>query len=252
MQQRHRNEHRQGPYDLEWVRDVLRLIGSEQRDEAMAIASQHGPENFEAVSESWDDVVPVQLGPCGADFGVPATHPSGNEDLVPSNKHLALAEVLRRGGYRCAYCSRGIMSPLVVVALKYGISEAYWPTGRNFADCHPIVLPNYPALEHVWPVSRGGHKRHRGNLVASCWRCNLTKGNKLLAELGWAPPTVEPPAPYDGLVEEALSAWLRIEPEVDVSADEGWPSPAVAAGIVKGHERVDSALVDAARLRLLR
>jgi len=144
------------------------------------------------------------------------------------------------------------MTPLVVAALKYGIGEPYWPTGRNFADCHPIVLPNYPALEHVWPVSRGGHKRHRENLVAACWRCNLTKGNHMLAELGWAPPHAITPAPYDGLVEEALSAWFRIEPEIDASGDDGWPSSAVLTGIVQGHERVDKRLVESAKQQLAR
>ena len=40
-----------------------------------------------------------------------------------------------------------------------------------------------PTLEHVVPVSRGGHPYDRRNLSASHLRCNSARGNRLLSEL---------------------------------------------------------------------
>ncbi len=71
---------------------------------------------------------------------------------------LTRRSVLRRDGGRCAYCS----AP---------------------AD----------TVDHVVPKSRGG--RHEWtNVVASCQRHNLQKGDHLLSELGWS-LTSEPRAP---------------------------------------------------------
>jgi 5-methylcytosine-specific restriction endonuclease McrA len=48
-------------------------------------------------------------------------------------------------------------------------------------------------IDHVMPRSRGG--RHIWeNVVAACARCNHSKGDRTLAELGWRLPTV-PGAP---------------------------------------------------------
>ena len=65
---------------------------------------------------------------------------------------LTRRAVLRRDGGRCAYCS----AP---------------------AD----------TVDHVIPRSRGG-PHEWGNVVASCQHDNLTKGDSLLDELGWALP----------------------------------------------------------------
>lgn len=63
---------------------------------------------------------------------------------------LTRRSVLRRDGGRCAYC-------------------------REAAD----------TIDHVVPRSRGG--RHEWtNVVASCKRDNLAKGDQLLSELGWS------------------------------------------------------------------
>lgn len=65
---------------------------------------------------------------------------------------LTRRAVLRRDGGMCAYCSEA-------------------------AD----------TVDHVVPRSRGG--RHEWtNVVASCKRDNLTKGDQLLSELGWTLP----------------------------------------------------------------
>lgn len=57
--------------------------------------------------------------------------------------------VLRRDGHRCAYCGRAAGT-----------------------------------VDHIHPRSRGGEDSWE-NLVACCQRCNNTKGDRTLAQLGW-------------------------------------------------------------------
>lgn len=54
----------------------------------------------------------------------------------------------------------------------------------------PGTHPDGPTLEHLIPVSRGGHPYHPGNLHASHLRCNSSRGNRLLSEL--PPPPGQP------------------------------------------------------------
>ena len=90
--------------------------------------------------------------------------------------------VLRRDGYRCAYCGEG-------------------------AD----------TIDHVHPRSRGGGTTW-SNLVACCRRCNHTKADRLLGELGWRlrkaprePVWNVSPGPWDGsqVPDAAWLAYLR-------------------------------------------
>jgi 5-methylcytosine-specific restriction endonuclease McrA len=71
---------------------------------------------------------------------------------------LTRRAVLRRDGGRCAYCT-------------------------DAAD----------TVDHVVPRSRGG-QHDWSNVVASCKRDNLVKGDQLLSELGWSLP-FKPTAP---------------------------------------------------------
>lgn len=54
------------------------------------------------------------------------------------------------------------------------------------------------SIDHVWPRSRGGTHTW-DNVVAACRRCNHTKADRSLAELGWTLP--HPPGAPSG------SAW---------------------------------------------
>lgn len=54
------------------------------------------------------------------------------------------------------------------------------------------------SIDHVWPRSRGG-THSWDNVVAACRRCNHTKADRSLAELGWTLP--HPPVAPSG------SAW---------------------------------------------
>ena len=71
---------------------------------------------------------------------------------VPGSRNIPVSRrgVLRRDSNRCAYCSKSATT-----------------------------------IDHVQPISRGG-KDTWENLVACCLRCNNKKGDKTLAEIGWA------------------------------------------------------------------
>jgi 5-methylcytosine-specific restriction endonuclease McrA len=47
----------------------------------------------------------------------------------------------------------------------------------------PGTHPDGPMLEHIVPVSRGGHPTDISNLAVSHNRCGLRKGNKLQSEM---------------------------------------------------------------------
>ncbi len=51
------------------------------------------------------------------------------------------------------------------------------------------------SIDHVWPRSRGGTHTWE-NVVAACRRCNHTKADRSLAELGWTLP--HPPGAPSG------------------------------------------------------
>lgn len=70
---------------------------------------------------------------------------------IPSLRRVPLSRrgVLRRDAHRCAYCGKSAST-----------------------------------VDHVLPKSRGGRDSWE-NLVACCLRCNNTKSDRTLAELGW-------------------------------------------------------------------
>ncbi|MBB5869862.1 5-methylcytosine-specific restriction endonuclease McrA [Allocatelliglobosispora scoriae] len=79
---------------------------------------------------------------------------------VPYRGHVGLSRraIFARDGGRCVYCS--------------GPAET---------------------IDHVIPRSKGG-PHHWENVVAACARCNHSKGDKSVAEMGWRLP-VQPAAP---------------------------------------------------------
>lgn len=91
---------------------------------------------------------------------------------VPMRRHLrvSLANLLVRDHGRCGYCG-----------------------------------DRATTIDHVVPRSRGGAHVWE-NVVAACRPCNLAKGDRLLAELGWT--LARTPAPPQGL------RWLRVAAEV--------------------------------------
>lgn len=71
---------------------------------------------------------------------------------VPSNRAIPVTRrgILRRDNHQCAYCGRSANT-----------------------------------IDHVFPKSRGGADSWE-NLVACCLRCNNTKSDKTLNEIGWS------------------------------------------------------------------
>ena len=95
---------------------------------------------------------------------------------VPTSRKIPLTRrgVLRRDGWKCAYCFKAANT-----------------------------------VDHVHPKSRGGADSWE-NLVASCLPCNNTKGNRTLAELGWSlnfAPRMPSGAAW------TLRGFERVEPE---------------------------------------
>lgn len=81
---------------------------------------------------------------------------------VPFHKYTALntRTVLARDRHKCAYCGKRAES-----------------------------------IDHIHPISRGG-KNNWMNVVAACKRCNTSKSDRHLSELGWKlqyKPTMPPP-----------------------------------------------------------
>jgi 5-methylcytosine-specific restriction endonuclease McrA len=97
---------------------------------------------------------------------------------VPGSRIVPVSRrgVLRRDGYRCAYCQRSANT-----------------------------------IDHVQPKSRGG-KDTWENLVACCLKCNNKKSDKTLEELGWQLP--EQPRMPTGTAWMVRGA-ERIEPQWD-------------------------------------
>ncbi|MGK4580689.1 HNH endonuclease [Kitasatospora sp. HPMI-4] len=62
------------------------------------------------------------------------------------------------------------------------------------------------SVDHVIPRSRGGQHRW-DNVVAACRRCNHTKADRHLTELGWR--MKRPPAPPSGLAWRVIGTGIR-------------------------------------------
>src|SRR6201996_3733489 len=73
---------------------------------------------------------------------------------IPQRNRVPLtrAALMRRDNYKCAYCGR-----------------------------------HGETIDHVLPRSRGGQHTWE-NTVAACQLCNHRKADRLLSEIGWAPP----------------------------------------------------------------
>ena len=93
----------------------------------------------------------LQVHSATKDFTLPSVILLQRYVRVPASRNVPVSRrgVLRRDGFRCAYCQKSDNT-----------------------------------IDHIQPKSRGG-KDTWENLVACCLKCNNAKSDKTLAELGW-------------------------------------------------------------------
>ena len=98
------------------------------------------------------------------DFDLPSVILLTRYVRVPGNRNIPVTRrgILRRDNHQCAYCGRSANT-----------------------------------IDHVYPKSRGGADSW-DNLVACCLKCNNTKSDKTLSEIGWALRT-QPRMPQGGI-----------------------------------------------------
>lgn len=82
-----------------------------------------------------------------------------------------------------------------VIKLKYFVKipyRAYMPLNnrnvlaRDKYECAYCDDRKATTVDHIKPRSRGGLHRWE-NVVASCYKCNAKKADRLLSEIGWEP-----------------------------------------------------------------
>ena len=121
------------------------------------------------------------------------------------------AAVFARDHYHCRYCGRKvILTPVMrLLSRLYPDDFPYHPSWR-VDSTHPAFTSASATLDHVVPVSHGGHPVDPDNLVTACWTCNRRKGDLSLDELGWS--LVEPDDPtWTGLADLFEPLWGAAE-----------------------------------------
>jgi 5-methylcytosine-specific restriction endonuclease McrA len=89
----------------------------------------------------------------------------GCEQARRARKHIRRKrEILEKKGSTCGYCGRETIVRSEENKRKYNDKRDNWRT-----------------VDHIVPLLKGGTNELR-NLTISCYRCNLEKGELLLAE----------------------------------------------------------------------
>jgi 5-methylcytosine-specific restriction endonuclease McrA len=117
------------------------------------------------------------------------------------------AGVFIRDSFICSYCGvRTVPLPILeLLGLRLTRGEL---TPESF-----LLIST--TCNHVKPVTRGGSSA-RDNLATACWRCDATKADSLVGELGWEPPKIGPREreTWKGLTEHYPMLWEALgEPE---------------------------------------
>jgi 5-methylcytosine-specific restriction endonuclease McrA len=110
------------------------------------------------------------------------------------------AGVFNRDSFICCYC--GVKTvPLPILELL-GLRLT-----RGSLTPESFLLIS-TACSQIKPVTRGGSSV-RDNLATSCWRCDATKADSLLSELGWPEPNLgpRPRESWKGLTEHYRLLW---------------------------------------------
>ncbi len=143
----------------------------------------------------------------GAIAKIAFTRPEPSGRPEPPLRTFAL--VFARDHFQCRYCGvRTIPTPVMrVVSSVFPEEFPYHPNWKASAT-HPAISMCSTSLDHLEPVARGGDPLALGNLVTACWVCNLKKGDRTIAELGWelrSHGAVDPQ--WDGLTRVYPHLW---------------------------------------------
>jgi 5-methylcytosine-specific restriction endonuclease McrA len=114
------------------------------------------------------------------------------------------AGVFIRDAFVCCYC--GVRTvPLPILELL-GLRLT-----RGLLTPESFLLIS-TTCNHIKPVTRGGTSA-RDNLATACWRCDATKADSLLSELGWPEPQLGPHEreTWRGLTEHYRMLWDALD-----------------------------------------
>jgi 5-methylcytosine-specific restriction endonuclease McrA len=114
------------------------------------------------------------------------------------------AGVFIRDAFVCCYCDVRTV-PLPILELL-GLRLT-----RGLLTPESFLLIS-TTCNHITPVTRGGSSA-RANLATSCWRCDATKADFLISELGWPEPRLGPREreSWKGLTEHYRMLWEALE-----------------------------------------
>ncbi|HEX6510108.1 MAG TPA: HNH endonuclease [Chloroflexota bacterium] len=117
-------------------------------------------------------------------------------------------QILRRDGWLCRYCGRKtIFEPVMrLLGALFPDDFPHHPNWKN-GYTHPAVLTRTAEVDHIVPGSRGGSWTDPENLVACCSRCNTSKADLTLEEVGWTIRSVPEASGWHGLTELYPALW---------------------------------------------
>jgi hypothetical protein len=152
----------------------------------------------------------------------PIAYPRRELARRPQIARRIRCDVFKRDHFTCRYCGgTTILTPVMeLLSLRYPdifpFESDAWKGGRT----HPAFAARSPMVDHIEPVSQGGHPHNMENLATACNPCNATKADFTLKQLGWTLLPV-PGAPWDGLVGYYRNLWTALG-RPDAARHEAW------------------------------
>jgi len=109
-------------------------------------------------------------------------------------------KIFIRDGFVDRYSGERLIFPPVLRIISLAMPEEF-PFHKNWkmSDCHLAYWQLLPTIDHIVPVSRGGHDEE-SNWVCTSQLRNSAKSNWLLEELGWHLHQVGNLKDWDGLL----------------------------------------------------
>ena len=115
------------------------------------------------------------------------------------------AEIHKRDGYNCRFCSMPVVRPETRSLIRIEYPNALlW--GRKEVEQHAAFQAMWAQYDHVLPHARGG-TNDLENLVLTCAPCNFGRGGYTIEEVGVQDPRERPITKFswDGLERFSLS-----------------------------------------------